>query len=111
MQQLHKWGAGSSSYALRASAPEEDPNNGEQPERFYQVGGWQCQAVSLDKTIENHNYQGAERPGEHCCCQADAKGRHQNLILLNFTQKQQILMNKFKISTNIFRLKRQSSQR
>ena len=39
MQQLHKWGAGSSPYALRASTPEEDPNNGEQPERFYQVGG------------------------------------------------------------------------
>ena len=104
MQQLHKWGAGSSSYALRASAPEEDPNNGEQPERFYQVGGWQCQAVSLDKTIyiECHHDQGAERPGEHCCCQADAKGKDQNQILLHFGKKQQTMVNKFRIQSEAF---------
>ena len=38
LQQLHKRGEGSPAYALRASAPEEDPYNGEQPQRFYQVG-------------------------------------------------------------------------
>ena len=30
--------------------------------------------VSLDETIECHHHQGAERPGEHCCREADAKG-------------------------------------
>ena len=37
MQQLHERGEGSPPYALRASAAEEDPHNGEQPQRFHQV--------------------------------------------------------------------------
>merc|ERR1712038_766647 len=52
MQQLHQRGAISATHALRASAPKEDSDDGEQP---------QCL------------YKGAERPGEHCRGQADAK--------------------------------------
>ena len=37
MQQLHERGEGSPPYALRAPATEEDPHNGEQPQRFHQV--------------------------------------------------------------------------
>ena len=37
MQQLHEREEGSPPYALRASAAEEDPHNGEQPQRFHQV--------------------------------------------------------------------------
>ena len=75
MQQLHKRGEGSPAHAFGTAAPEEDPDDGEQPQCLHQVG-FKFYPWALDETIDAiiPIPQGAERPGEHCCGQTDAKG-------------------------------------
>ena len=51
MQQLHKRGEGSPAHAFGTAAPEEDPDNGEQPQCLHQVGLLLC-SWTLDETID-----------------------------------------------------------